>query len=136
MSALMLDTSAYSAFKRGEEAAVKAIRQADRLLLASIVIGELLAGFELGKRRLQNQAELTDFLASPRIAIIDVTHNTAQRYAHIYAYLRRAGRPIPTNDLWIAALAMEHGVELLTADAHFEQVPHILVQQTGVGNGR
>ena len=136
MSALMLDTSAYSAFKRGEAAAVKAIRQADRLLLPNIVIGELLAGFELGKRRLQNQAELTEFLASPRIAIIDVTHNTAQRYAHIYAYLRRAGRPIPTNDLWIAALAMEHGVELLTADAHFAQVPHILVQQTGVGNGR
>lgn len=129
MSALLLDTSAYSAFKRGHAGAAKALRRSERLLLPSIVIGELLAGFELGSRRHHNRDELADFLASPRAAIVDVTQATGQRYAHIFAYLRRAGTPIPTYDIWIAALAMEHGVELLTADSHFQRVPHILVQE-------
>ena len=134
MSALMLDTSAYSAFKRGHIDAVEALRQPARVLLPSIVIGELLAGFELGSRPQENQAELAEFLASARVAIVDVTPATGQRYAHIYAHLRHAGTPIPTNDLWIAALAMEHGVELLTADAHFRYVPHILVRDLTAGN--
>ena len=127
MSALMLDTSAYSAFMRGHGGAVAALRQAERILLPSIVTGELLAGFELGRRLQKNLAELADFLAPARVSIVDVTQGTAQRYAHIYAHLRRAGTPIPANDLWIAALAMEHGVELLTADSHFQRVSHILV---------
>ncbi len=129
MSALLLDTSAYSAFKRGHAGASGALRRADRILLPSIVIGELLAGFELGNRRQRNRDELTEFLAVPRVAIVDVTQATGQRYAHIFAYLRREGTPIPTNDIWIAALAMEHGIELLTADNHFRRVPHILVQE-------
>ena len=133
MSTLMLDTSAYSAFKRGNADVLDALRQSSRLLLPSIAIGELLAGFELGSRRQRNQAELAEFLTSARVAIVDVTQSTGQRYAHIFAFLRRAGTPIPTNDLWIAALAMEHGVELLTADAHFQQVPHILVRFLAVG---
>jgi tRNA(fMet)-specific endonuclease VapC len=98
-------------------------------MLPSIVIGELLAGFELGNRRQRNRDELTEFLAVPRVAIVDVTQATGQRYAHIFAYLRREGTPIPTNDIWIAALAMEHGIELLTSDGHFGRVPHILVQE-------
>ncbi len=129
MSALLLDTSAYSAFKRGHAGAADALRRADRILLPSVVIGELLAGFELGSRGQRNRDELADFLASPRVAIVDVTQATGQRYAHIFAYLRRAGTPIPTNDIWIAALAMEHGVEMLTSDGHFQRVPHILVQE-------
>ena len=87
------------------------------------------AGFELGNHRQRNRDELTEFLAVPRVAIVDVTQATGQRYAHIFAYLRREGTPIPTNDIWIAALAMEHGIELLTADSHFRRVPHILVQE-------
>jgi tRNA(fMet)-specific endonuclease VapC len=129
MSLLLLDTSAYSAFKRGHDDAVEAMRRSDRLALPSIVIGELLAGFELGSRRQQNLDELTGFLASSRVSILNVTQATGQRYAHIFAYLRREGTPIPTNDIWIAALAMEHGIELLTTDSHFHRVPHILVQE-------
>ena len=123
----MLDTSAYAAFKRGHEEAAKALRKSPEILLPSIVLGELWAGFEVGSRRDQNRQELDAFLASPRVALTPVTAETAARYAAIYAYLRANGRPIPTNDLWIAALAMEHGATLLTADAHFLEVPQILV---------
>jgi tRNA(fMet)-specific endonuclease VapC len=61
------------------------------------------------------------------IAVVPITMETAERYAHIYAYLRKNGRPIPTNDLWIAASAMEHSAELLTYDAHFLHVVQVLV---------
>ena len=68
------------------------------------------------------------FLDSPRVNLIDVDEETARRYAVIFSTLRAAGTPIPTNDLWIAASAMQHGLRLLTADAHFEKVPQILLQ--------
>lgn len=123
----MLDTSAYAAFKRGHEEAASALRKYPEILLPSIVLGELWAGFEVGSKREQNRQELHEFLASPRVALAPVTGETAARYAAIYAYLRANGRPIPTNDLWIAALAMEHGATLLTADVHFLHVPQILV---------
>lgn len=84
--------------------------------------------FELGSRRERNRAELEEFLRSPRVGIAPLVEATAERYARILAYLLRSGRPIPTNDLWIAASAMEHGVVLLTADAHFLQVPQIVVK--------
>lgn len=123
----MLDTSAYAAFKRGHEKAASALRKSPEILLPTIVLGELWAGFEVGSKREQNRQELDAFLASPRVVLAPVTGETAVRYAVIYAYLRGNGRPIPTNDLWIAALAMEHGATLLTADAHFLNVPQILV---------
>jgi tRNA(fMet)-specific endonuclease VapC len=127
MTPLLLDTSAYSAFKKGRSEAIEAIQQAQQILIPTIVIGELLAGFEVGKRRQKNRMELEAFLDSPRVSIAPLTGETAERYAHIYAYLRKNGRPIPTNDLWIAASAMEHSAELLTNDNHFLNVVQILV---------
>jgi tRNA(fMet)-specific endonuclease VapC len=123
----MLDTSAYVEFKKGSKDAVLTLRQAERILLPTIVLGELLAGFEAGSRSQKNRRELEDFQKSPRVTIVPMTRETAERYAHIYAYLRRNGRPIPTNDLWIAASAMEHSAELLTWDAHFLNVVQIMV---------
>ncbi len=127
MTPLMLDTSAYVAFKKGHQDAVMALRQAEKILLPAVVLGELLAGFEAGSRRDENRLELEEFQKSPRISIVPLTMETAERYAHIYAYLRNNGRPIPTNDLWIAASAMEHSAELLTYDAHFLHVVQVLV---------
>jgi tRNA(fMet)-specific endonuclease VapC len=127
LSTLMLDTAGYSAFKRGQQEAIDALRQAPSILLPTVVLGELLAGFEVGSRRLENRRELAEFQASPRVRTVQITEDTAERYARIYAYLRNAGRPIPTNDLWIAASAMEHGAELLTADRHFLDVPQIVI---------
>ena len=132
MSSLMLDTSAYAAFKRGNTEAASALRRFSEILLPSIVLGELWAGFEVGSKRDQNRQELDAFLASPRVVLAPVTGETAARYAVIYAYLRANGRPIPTNDLWIAALVMEHGATLLTADAHFLHIPQILVSHLTV----
>lgn len=124
----MLDTSGYAAFKRGHAEVVDTLRQVPSILIPSIVLGELLAGFEVGSRRRENRRELTEFQHSPRVRLAQITQETAERYARIYAYLRGIGRPIPTNDLWIAASAMEHGSELLTMDNHFLDVPQIVVR--------
>ena len=128
MIPLMLDTSAYTAFKLGDATVLEAIRKAPKILIPLIVFGELLAGFEAGSRREQHRQELISFLQSPRVRLVPVIADTAERYALIYAYLRQKGRPIPTNDLWIAASAMEHSAELLTADGHFLHVPQIITR--------
>ena len=128
MSRLLVDTSAYSAFMRAEPRTVEAIREADQIFLNATVVGELLGGFAAGGRRAKNELELDRFLASPRVQLLDVDEETARRYAEILATLRSAGTPIPTNDLWIAASAMQYGLQLLTSDNHFRRVPQILTQ--------
>jgi len=127
MNRLTLDTSAYSAFKRGHTGVVRHIRRAEEILLPSIVLGELLGGFEAGQRSRRNRDELDLFRESPRVRLVSIGEATAERYAVIYASLRAMGQPIPTNDLWIAASAMEHGTELVTLDRDFTHVAQILV---------
>lgn len=131
----MVDKSAYAASLRGQPTAVDVLRRADSILLPCVVLGELLAGFEVGSRRSKNRAELREFRSSPRVRAVDIGPATAERYAHIYAHLRGTGRPIPTNDLWIAACAMEHGAEVLTADAHFVHIPQIIANFISFDNG-
>ena len=131
MSRLLLDTSAYSAFFRGDAQAKAAIQDADDICLNPIVIGELLAGFGRGKRRSQNESELAEFLGSPRARVVAINEETASRYAVIVGGLWTAGTPIPTNDVWIAASAMQHGLEVLTADAHYALIPQIVVKALG-----
>lgn len=128
MKTLMIDTSAYALFKRGHQGTLAHVRKAPTILLPAIVLGELWAGFEIGSRKSQNRDDLDAFLASPRVSVASVVSETGERYARIYAYLRNSGRPIPTNDLWIAASAMEHSATLLTADAHFLHIPQIIVE--------
>lgn len=128
MSRILLDTSAYSAFKRGHPEVVASVRRAREILLPITVLGELLAGFEAGTRKQANEEELYRFLQSPRVGIVPLLEATARRYAVIYGDLRRAGRPVPTNDMWIAASAMEHGAELLTTDDDFTAIARILVR--------
>lgn len=122
MKPLLVDTNAYSAFMRGDAAIVEALAHADRLYLNAVVLGELLGGFAAGAREAANRAELSRFLASPRVGLLPVTAETADSYALVYGGLRRKGQPIPTNDLWIAASALEHGCALLTLDSHFRQI--------------
>lgn len=127
MSRLTLDTSAYSAFKRNHPEVVQRLRRAREILVPSIVLGELLGGFAAGGRSRRNREELRLFLESPRVQAVSITAETAERYAVIYASLRASGTPIPTNDLWIAASAMEHGTELVTLDRDFRHVPQVLL---------
>ena len=128
MNQLLLDTSAYAAFMCSHAAVVAALAEADEIYLNAIVLGEMLAGFLAGDRRDKNRKELARFLQSPRVNLIDVDEETSERYAVIFATLRTAGTPIPTNDLWIAASAMQYGLRVLTLDAHFTRVPQILTR--------
>ena len=128
MSRLLLDTSAYSRFIDGAPDAVEAVQTADALMLNPVVVAELLAGFGRGNRRAENEGGLEKFLAGPRSGVVVVDQETSIRYALIWNSLRAAGTPIPTNDIWIAASAMQHGLELLTADAHFSKVAQIIVR--------
>ena len=122
MRPVLLDSNAYTAFMLGAAEVVEVVAHAEKLLVTSIVLGELLAGFAAGTREPRNRAELARFLDSPRVEVLAVTAQTADSYALVYAGLRRKGQPIPTNDLWIAASALEHGAALLTRDAHFSQI--------------
>lgn len=128
MIRVMLDTSAYSTFMRGHQELTHALQQADEIYLNSVIVGELLAGFMRGRHRKKNQLELQQFLGSPRVSIVGIDEETAERYAVILNALWRAGTPIPTNDIWIAASAMQHGCRLLSADAHYQKVSQIIVE--------
>lgn len=122
MRPILVDTNAYTAFMLGEAAVVEVLAHADRIYLNPIVLGELLGGFAAGAREAKNRGELARFLDSPRVEVVPVTAQTADSYSLVYSSLRRKGQPIPSNDLWIAASALEHGAALLTRDAHFGHV--------------
>lgn len=126
MTRVFLDTSAYSAFMSGHPDVKRALQEADAVYVNPIVLGELRAGFLKGRWRKKNEEELRAFLAAPRVDIVDVTEATAERYAAILDFLWKGGLPIPTNDIWIAASAMQHGLKLITTDAHYTKVPHIV----------
>jgi tRNA(fMet)-specific endonuclease VapC len=127
LSTIALDTNVYSAFLRGMPAAVSALQSAREIHLPLIVLGELLSGFAAGARSAKNREDLARFMASPRVSILLPDERTARHYAEIFAALRAAGTPIPTNDLWIAALARQHRIALLTYDIHFEAIPGLTV---------
>lgn len=122
---VLLDTNAYSAMMRGHGEVARLVRDAEQVVLSAVVIGELLFGFRLGTRLRKNMQELETFLGNPYVTAAVVTRTTADRFARIAASLRAKGRPIPTNDIWVAAHAMETGAELLSFDSHFEAVEGI-----------
>lgn len=122
---ICLDASAYSAFKRGHQQVVDLLQRAEEIVVPAVVLGELLAGFRIGSRDRVNRRELGAFLDSPRVRVAAIEADTAQRYAEIVSYLRDRGTPIPTNDVWIGACAMQWGLRLLTTDAHFARLPQV-----------
>jgi len=125
---VLLDTSAYSALMRGHQPVLDAMRRSETVAVSAVVLGELHSGFRAGNRRTENTAQLEQFLSRPSVRVLDVTRETALRYAEVDAYLRKKGRPIPRNDVWIAAVALEHGLQLLTLDVHFREIPLLLIQ--------
>lgn len=116
---LVLDTNAYSALMRGHQAIAALVRRSEAVLVPAVVAGELLYGFRLGDRFEENAARLQAFLAMSAVELLPVSLTTADRFGRIAAALRRKGSPIPTNDIWIAAQAMEVGADLLSSDSHF-----------------
>ena len=118
----LLDTNAYVELLKGDSAVADLVRGSESIAFSMVVVGELLFGFRNGNRYDRNLATLDDFLGQPWIELVQVTRTTADRFGRIAGALRKAGTPIPTNDIWIAAHALETGAELITFDRHFEAV--------------
>jgi tRNA(fMet)-specific endonuclease VapC len=130
MIRILLDTNAYVAFKSGDEEVVEIIRLAEQIAISVVVMAELLAGFVTGSREKRNRLELSEFMASPRVNLLAIDQETTEYYARAFRQLRESGRPIPTNDLWIAATALQHGFGVCTLDRHFDLVENLLVCRT------
>jgi tRNA(fMet)-specific endonuclease VapC len=125
VSRYCLDTVAYSHFKRGEPKVTGLLDRAQWIGVPVIVIGELCAGFAKGSRLEKNLKELDEFLALPVVETLPVDRQVAELFAEIVDDLRRKSRPVPVNDVWIAATCANSGATLLTWDAHFRSIPRI-----------
>lgn len=130
---VIMDTSAYVAFLKGTPGIKEAVQQADEIVFNPVVLGELKAGFLMGRNEKRNRAILKDFLSSPRVIIAEIDEETSERYAVIVKSLQMKGTPIPTNDLWIAASAMQHGLKVLTTDKHYLEVAQIITEYFEAG---
>ena len=122
---VLLDTNAYSAMRRGHPFVLDRVQRAETLCMSSVVVGEILFGFRAGSRAQRNISVLEAFLASPGVRFLPVTLTTADRYSRIAVALRRKGTPIPTNDIWIAALVQQHHLLLYSRDSHFDALPQL-----------
>ena len=122
---LVLDTSAYAHLRAGSDDVMDAVAAAEVVYLPTVVLGELEAGFRLGRRTEENRVTLSEFLSEPFVGVLPVSRRVARRYGQVFAQLRRAGTPIPVNDIWIAACTLERGAHLLTFDRDFERVENL-----------
>ncbi len=117
---MILDTNALSAMADGDEAVEPAIRQASEIAIPAIVLGEYKFGIRGSRNRKPYERWLAELIAACRVLVVD--ENTAEQYAEVRQELKHAGRPIPGNDLWIAALTRQYGLPLLSRDGHFDSV--------------
>jgi tRNA(fMet)-specific endonuclease VapC len=125
VSRYCLDTVAYSHFKRGEPRVIRLLDRAEWIGVPVIVIGELCAGFAKGSKFQKNLDELDEFLALPVVETLPVDREIAELFGEMIDSLRRIGRPVPVNDVWIAATCARAGATLLTWDAHFKLIPRV-----------
>jgi tRNA(fMet)-specific endonuclease VapC len=128
MNRILIDTNIYSCALRGDPEIVKVLRQVSHIGLSAISIGELLSGFKGGNREKENRKELGIFLDSPRVTLYSIDEYTAEYYCSIINQLKTLGAPIPTNDIWIAAVAFQHGLQLFTLDKHFSHIEGLLLR--------
>ena len=122
---VVLDTNAYSDWRRGARWH-RWIAIADRIVVPVIVLGELYHGFRKGGRTDQNLARLHEFLREPQVEVMQPTRRTAEIYGEFLDALQRDGHPLPTNDIWIAAMAHESAGRLISRDAHFDFLPQVV----------
>jgi len=119
---VLIDTNIYIEAMFGNPEIVQKLQKVDMIGLSAISIGELLAGFKIREKQSEQVSQFEEFLDSPRVELCSVTYSTADFYSEIYLKLRKAGTPIPTNDIWIAATALEHGFRIFTIDKHFQNI--------------
>ncbi|MDA3940506.1 MAG: type II toxin-antitoxin system VapC family toxin [Spirochaetia bacterium] len=127
MKKVSLDTNAYSALITGDITVLDALGEATEVYLSIFVIGELYYGFSNGYNEEKNRTVLNKFLKKPTVKIIHTTMETAEIYGRLKINLKKKGTPVPINDLWIAAHAIETGSFLLTYDSHFKTIPEVLL---------
>lgn len=122
---LALDTNAYRLMMDADAEATKVVRFAERVFIPVPVLAELRFGFLNGTRGRENEATLIRFLDQPRVDVLRCDEETTVRYAELKLQLKRQGTPIPINDVWIAALVLQHGATLFTRDSDFERIPQL-----------
>ena len=127
---LLLDTNAYRDFCEGRRAAVEHLQRAQCIILPFIALAELRAGFACGTLARKNEAILTRFLNSPRVRVLYPDENTTHHFGRLFHQLRKQGTPIPVHDIWIAALAAQHDLLLLSRDRHFDHLPQLARVET------
>ncbi|MCP4629467.1 MAG: type II toxin-antitoxin system VapC family toxin [bacterium] len=127
MKNLLIDTNIYTHAFNGKTEVIHVLQRAQKILICAITIGELLSGFKAGSKKNINRAELEEFLDSPRVQLIEIDEDTAEFYSEIQTALKKKGKPIPTNDIWIAATALQYGLKLYTKDQHFKAVPGLVL---------
>lgn len=122
---LALDTNRYTDLCRGDVGVVQTVELADEVWLPFIVLGELRAGFVVGNQGPRNEAVLRRLLMRPGVGVLYADEQTTHHYASIFRQLRKQGTPIPTNDMWIAALVLQHSLVLCARDVHFDALPQL-----------
>ena len=127
MSNILIDTNIYTSALKGEHETITVLQRASEIGVCSITIGELLSGFKAGNKEKKNREELAEFLDTPRVHIYGVDEDTAEHYSEVLNNIRKKGKPIPTNDIWIAAVAFQHGLPLFTNGKHFQQIPGLVL---------
>jgi tRNA(fMet)-specific endonuclease VapC len=123
---LALDTNRYTDMCRGDVSVVETVELAHEVYLPFIVLGELRAGFAVGSQGPRNEAVLRRFLLKAGVSVLYADDQTTHHYAALYRQLRQQGTPIPTNDMWIAALVLQHSLVLCARDPHFDALPQLV----------
>ena len=121
-----LDTNRLTDLFQGDTALAERLAVCDQVWIPLIVLAEIKAGFYGGTQQHRNEGVLQRLLAKTTIDVLLPSRETAEHYARLFVQLKRAGTPVPDNDLWIAALALEHDLVLITRDQHFERIPQLL----------
>lgn len=127
MTQIAVDTNGYRALVEGDSAVRDVLERAETVVVPFVVLAELTAGFHFGTRTRENESTLAQFLDKPGVQVLWPDRTTIHHYAGLYRQLRRQGTPIPTNDLWIAAIVVQHDLSLLTGDRHFDHLPQLQV---------
>ena len=122
MKKIILDTNAYTRLLTGEEDVLDVIGTAETVYMSIFVLGERHAGFAGGTNERGNKDTLNRFLLKPSVKILNATSETAEVFGVLKQDLKKAGTPLPINDVWIAAHALETGSILITYDGHFKKI--------------
>jgi len=121
-----LDTNRYVDLCKGVPETVEILETAQAIILPFVVLGELRAGFAHGRRQAENEQALRRFLLKDGVVVLYPDEQTTHHYAAVFRQLREQGTPIPTNDMWLAALVLQHGLVLHDRDRHFDNLPQLV----------